>query len=235
MFNWDVKDMKLLKTKQNSGIYIGREYIFPEVLSLSREDKIQFIDNQKDGLMSYILFLFNKWDDDYDNLPKDSIGNVRTSALFDWICQNDTRNDVGSSKPIINRGYYLGRIDVLGLERKITLKNNKSSCDTFDDIVDEIFFRILKSCLEQEEKYFRSTDIYEIAKSKILNYMNRYNTSFDINILVDGSNRMYIMKNFNSSQEITLRQCMILIQMYEDLEKKFQQLSANARRIFNSL
>lgn len=63
--------------------------------SVSREDKIAFVDSKTDGKLSYLLSLIEKFNADKDNLPKkDSMfgePEVKTTSLKAWIKRNDTK------------------------------------------------------------------------------------------------------------------------------------------------
>lgn len=48
-------------------------------ITVSREDKIAFIDGLKDGKLSYILNLFEKFKEDEESLPKDKWGDVKSA------------------------------------------------------------------------------------------------------------------------------------------------------------
>ena len=68
MFEWKVEDMALLN--QKGGVFIGKEKIYDCESNVSREDKIAFVDSLQDGKLSYLLYLIDKFNEDYDSLTK---------------------------------------------------------------------------------------------------------------------------------------------------------------------
>ena len=68
MFEWKVEDMVLMN--QKSGLFLGKEKIYNCESKVSREDKIAFVDNFQDGKLSYLLYLIDKFNEDYDSLTK---------------------------------------------------------------------------------------------------------------------------------------------------------------------
>ena len=63
MFEWKIEELKLYH--QKGGIILGKEKIYDCEHTVSREDKIAFIDGLKDGKLSYILNLFEKFKEVY--------------------------------------------------------------------------------------------------------------------------------------------------------------------------
>ena len=103
MFNWIVEEMKLMNSKKN----FNGTYFFED--EVSREDKIAFVDSKQDGILSYLMMIIEKFNQDVDNMPKDQWGNVKTVSLKAWIKKNDTKY----SRPIIDDHYRYGRYFVI--------------------------------------------------------------------------------------------------------------------------
>ena len=90
MFTWNVEDMALLN--QKGGVILGKEKIYDCEHKILRDDKIAFVDSMQDGVLSYLLFLIEKFNEDKENMPKDSWGHVKTVSLKAWIKKNDNKN-----------------------------------------------------------------------------------------------------------------------------------------------
>ena len=103
MFDWKVEEMALMKEK--SVYYFGRERIYNCERTTSREDKIAFVDGLKDGKLSYLLELIEKFKKDSETMPKNSWGNVKTASLKAWIRKNDTKYD----EKVIDDSYNYGK------------------------------------------------------------------------------------------------------------------------------
>lgn len=226
MYNWNVEDMKLRNSQPRNR---DLRYIdFGDMWTTSREDKIEFLDRMNDGKVSYLLNLADKFRDDEPNMKRDTWNNVRTQSLIAWLKRNDDRK-------LIDRDYKHGKIYILGCERWIQHGFTKDGYDRYDDFVDELFYRQLKQCLQKEDQYFKETDSYEIMKSTIRTYSEKYGTTFGMN-LGFVSNGQIIIRNDNVDKrfrdvEITAKQCQILIDAYQDLESEIHRLTGvcNAR------
>lgn len=136
MFEWKVEEMKLTNGHVDS--YIGRykTTLYACEDSVSREDKIAFVDSKTDGNLSYFLSLIEKFNSEKENLPKDQYGNIKTISLKAWVKRNDTRYQ----QKVIDDWYQYGRYNLLGCERNIQ-SNTKGNYDYYDDFVDEVFRR----------------------------------------------------------------------------------------------
>ena len=179
MFKWDVKEMALLKEfKENNGK--ARDYIFKCESELSREEKIAFVDERYDGKLSYILGLVDKFNAEKDDLPKDSLGNIKTVSLKAWINRNDTKYGKSDYRRIIDD---CGKVYFVNCDRWITHNMGKTYYDTHEDYVDEIFHRVLYLLKYEEKKYFEQHDEYEILKSKFRNDRN-FSTTFGVRVRI---------------------------------------------------
>lgn len=227
MFEWKVEDMKLLN--QKGGIFLGKEKIYDCEYNVSREDKIAFVDSLQDGKLSYLLELIGKFENDKMNMPKDNWGNVKTVSLKAWIKRNDTKY----SRPIIDDYYHYGKYYILGMERWIE-SNSKGCCDTYVDLVDELFHRQLKECEKKERKYFLEHDEYSILKEKFRN--KNYNTTFGVNIATCSDGNIYIYENKDSFydskyREITIDELKYLLSRYEELDKLVEKITEETKII----
>lgn len=55
MFKWNKEDLMLLNEKNR--VFIGYERVYNCEKQLSKEEKIQFVDDMQDGNLSYLLDL----------------------------------------------------------------------------------------------------------------------------------------------------------------------------------
>lgn len=81
MFEWKVEEQKLTKHKN----IINGKTVYACESTISREDKIAFVDSMQDGKLSYILELAEKFKQDKETLPKDKWEDVKTVSLKAWI------------------------------------------------------------------------------------------------------------------------------------------------------
>lgn len=214
MFEWKIEELKLYH--QKGGIILGKEKIYDCEHTVSREDKIAFIDGLKDGKLSYILNLFEKFKEDEESLPKDKWGDVKTVSLKAWIKRNDTRK-------LIDNTYTHGNIRFIG-GRSITSVDIKSAYDTYDDYVDEVFHRQLKECENKEREYFLEHDEYSILKREFLN--KNYNTTFGVNITSWSSGKVCICDDVTKEErEITIEELKYLLSRYKELDELVEKIT----------
>lgn len=222
MFEWKVEEMKL--TNDHADSYRGRykTTLYACEDSVSRKDKIAFVDSKTDGKLSYLLSLIEKFNVDKENLPKkDSVlGNpeVKTTSLKAWINRNDTRY----SQKLIDDWFKYGKYNLLGCERNIQ-SNRKGDYDYYEDLVDEIFRRQLIECEKEERKYFHEHDEYSILKDKFKEKQRKYGTTFGVSI-VTGSCGVCV-GHFDCKRDITINELKELLSKYEQLDTLVEKLT----------
>lgn len=221
MFEWKVEELKLYN--QKGGLYLGNEKIYDCENEVSREDKIAFVDKMKDGKLSYILNLYEKFEKDKEGLPKDQWGDVKTISLRAWIKRNDTRK-------VIDDTYTYGNIKFIG-GRSIKFINRKRAYDTYKDYVDEVFHRQLKECENEERNYFLEHDEYSILKNKFLN--KKYHTTFGVNISLWSSGKICVYdENTNAERKITIEELKYLLSKYEELDALVEKITQETHIVY---
>lgn len=220
MFTWNVEEMALLNERPR--VHYGNEPIFNCESTVSREDKIAFVDSMQDGKFSYLLGLIEKFSSQKESMPKDSWGQVKTVSLKAWIKKNDTRYKF----PMINDDYNYGSFYILGCGRYIQT-NAKQSTDTYDDLVDEVFHRQLKECKKKEKEYFLTHDEYSILKAKLDEYNHQYRTSFGMNLGFSSNGEVFVYSGEDccDKREITMDELKVLLGKYEKLAAYIEDLS----------
>lgn len=225
MFTWNIEEMKLRNevAQINYTRTRNRKYIFKCENEISREDKINFVDSLTDGKLSYILNLVNKFKIDSPNIKVDDYGYPKTVSLKAWIKRNDTKY----TYKMIDDWYHYGRISFLNCERWIydSFETRCSAWDTHCDYVDEIFHRQLYKCLDDENRYFKEQDEYEILKYKFRN--KNYNTTFGINISVWSSGKICVVDGDNE-RDITIDELKWLLAQYDKLDKLVESITSEA-------
>lgn len=229
MFEWKIEEMVLMNN--HSDVYGGRykTTLYACEYSVSREDKISFVDSMTDGKLSYLLSLIEKFNTDKENLPKkDSMfgePEVKTTSLKAWIKRNDTKYP----QKLIDDWFKYGRYNLLGCERYIQ-SNIKGTYDYYEDLVDEVFRRQLMKCEEEERKYFHKHDEYSILKKKFSEKYNQYRVSFGVRI-VTGSCGVCI-GNDEGHREITIEELKEFLSKYEQIDVLVEKLTKETHIVY---
>lgn len=229
MFEWKVEEMALMN---NHADMHNRRYkitVYSCENSVSREDKIDFVDSMTDGKLSYLLSLIEKFNADKDSLPKkDSMfgePEVKTTSLKAWVKRNDTKYP----QKLIDDWFKYGKYNLLGCERYIQ-SNIKGTYDYYEDLVDEVFRRQLMECEKEERKYFREHDEYSILKEQFEEKQRQYGTSFGVDI-VTGSCGVCV-GGFESHRDITIDELKELLSKYEQLDALVEKLTKETHIVY---
>lgn len=221
MFEWKVEDMKLMN--ENRLTFIGKEKIFPCEYDVPREEKISFVDSLQRGKLSYLLGLIDKFAKDSKNMPKDQWGDVKTVSLKAWLKKNDERC-------IFNNTYYHGSYSILGTDRNIKVIG-KGSYDTYEDLVDECFHRQLKECERMERKYFDEHDEYTIMRKSVEKNIEKYKTTFGVNIIISSFDGLLI-GDIDNSRKLSFEELKELNSKYERLENYIEKLTEETHIVY---
>lgn len=181
--NYRIEDLKLLNMKKlpvyQSNPYMRNGlYVFEIEKDMSLEEKITFIDTLKDGVATYLLNLLTKWEKEKDTLPKDNYGYPKTVSKKAWIRRNDKREIINIEYDIGT--YYLFKTKFL--EMTTTCPSTEYGYHleyTGNHIVHQWFHDLLKQLAQEERKYFKKHDPFQIKLKKVKDYGNQYREYFD--------------------------------------------------------
>lgn len=224
MFEWKLEDLKLYN--QKDGVFIGDEKIYDCENTLSKEEKIDFVDKMQDGKLSYVLALADKFADDVDSLPKTQYGNIKDNSFKAWIRKNDSRG-------VLDNNFEIGRISLCP-ERNIKTIMNKGDYDLYEEYIDEAFHRQLKKCENEEKWYFLEHGEYSILKKKFREKNQIYNTTFGVNITFcsDGKTCIYEKENRRLQREITIEELKYLLGKYDELENLINKITEETNIVY---
>ena len=231
MFEWKVEEMALMNCRKD--VYSGRgrdkTTIYTCEDSVSREDKIAFVDSMQDGKLSYLLGLIEKFNEEKDSLPqKETIAGyseVKTVSLKSWI----NRNDKKYGRPIIDNWYNYGKYNLLGCERNIQ-SNSAGTYDYYENFVDEVFRRQLMECETEEKMYFCEHDEYSILKKKFEEKQLQYETTFGVGIVT--GNCGVCVGDFDNYRKITIDELKELLSKYEQIDALVDKLTAETHIVY---
>ena len=219
--NYKLEELKFLNMKKES-VYVSNPYmkngltVFAIEKTLTEEEKLQFIDEMKDGVGTYLFNIFKKWEEEKDSLKQDEFGNVKTVSKKAWIKRND-------NKEMINNSFDLGRYWLFGTE----FKTMSTTCPekqyghgmeyTGKSVIHQWFHDLCKELCRNERKYFQEHDPKEIKLATVKEYGKRYDIYFDNMDLHD------IL--YNSKTDVSEEFLDTCIEAFKELEKSVQHIA----------
>lgn len=227
MFEYKIEELKLLNDSRDM---LGK--CFKIENEISYKDKLAFLDEKTNGLVSYLLELSVKYEEDVKTMPKDKWNSPNTNSFKAWIRKNDTRG-------VLNNSYAVGRV-CLPLEnehydeRYIHSLNVKKAFDQYESFVDEAFYRELLLLYDKEKAYFRTHDEYSICCDKVIEGLRsrRYSTLGSF-ISWDGDGAVSIYKEVGDKyyhRPATLAELKELINKNEQIAE-FEKMLADETHI----
>lgn len=203
-------NMEVIKTL-NKGV------VFEIEEELSEDEKVQFIDEYQDGIASYMLDLFNKWNEEKQTLPQDTYKQPKTVSKKAWIKRNDNRN-------IIDTTFDIGRYYLFGNEFSDmslicpTGKYGKRMLYTNKNIVNQWFHDLCVKLHKEEEVYFKSINPFHVKIAQIQQYANKYD-------ILDNTKINDIMfANIGYENNVTEVELDIFIEAYKKIEAYYKNV-----------
>ena len=215
-FTWNVEEQKLKKERDS---YKDLQIFSVENL-LSRDEKLAFIDSKFSGQMSQLLDLYDKFQAEKDNIKRGVDGDYKFNSLKAWYTKN--MGDIKYSD------YDLEIYGPIGCNRTIDSLMHKKPYDTYSDIVDQAFHKLIWDLYRKECEWFKSHDEYSILSKKLqeskifplIGFHYWYGTSG-------------IGKNVNDKMvPYTIEELRYLTTVCDKLEKKLDETTAKIRNDF---
>lgn len=210
------KKEDLVFYNMGSNISVDNEKVYDIEHKLSIDEKIAFIDEVENNIATYLYNIFIKWEAEKDSLSKDKLGTIKTVSKKAWIKKNDPRK-------IIDIDYKYGSYYLFGTKYKVmsticpTSEYNYKFLYTGDNIVHQWYHDLCTKLKNEETKYFKEIDPFNIKLSKVREYGGRYNILFNnkkINDIV-----------WNDKIDVTDEELDIIIDAYEKIEKYIDSIT----------
>lgn len=194
--------------------------IFEIEKQLSIEEKIQFIDEMKDGVGSYLLNILTKWENEKDELPKDQYGNPKSVSVKAWIKRNDPRG-------IIDTKFNIGHYTLFGTHHttmSTVCQDTKYSNLEYigEHIVHQWFHDLCEELYWEERKYFKEHDPVQLKLRKIREYADK-------RILFDNEELNEII--FKNKEDVPEERLDKYIEAYERIENEIKRISEELKNI----
>ena len=201
------------------------------VRTTSKEEKLNFVDSLQEGKLSRLLQADEKYNIDIENgtIKTDATGYPKTVSLKSWIKRNKYEDIISD---YVN-GWLstIGRTrNILKCERHISGLNSKTKYDTFETLIDELFYRQLLECKTKEEKYFREHDEYHVLNTKLEELYHEYNTSFGLDVEY-GSKGFRLCTDEENARDFTIEEMKFLISKYEELQECIDKLTIDVKNM----
>lgn len=224
MFEWKVEEYKLRNELKNFDGKFANHHIYGIEYTLSREEKVKFLDSVSNGKATRLLELIDKYKTDKDSMPKDKLDNVKTVSLKAWIKKNkaeDLLNTVGTMyNPV-------GGIRFLNITRSICSFNEMGRYDECEDIINELFHRQLVIYERKEEEYFNLHDEYTLICKDAIKAIDKYG-SFGSKIIIS-SNKLYVESSGSNKirRKLTIDELKSIIDKGRQVDKFIVKLSSD--------
>lgn len=221
--NYDTKDLRLLhmeRTKPNPySVAIHRDpptrFIIENTMTL--DEKITFINDQTDGIATYLIDLFTKWKNEKDNLPQTADGEPKTVSKKAWFRKHDTSKMIHDDYA---RTYHLLGTTYTELSLVCpTAKYGAQLAYTGEHIAHQWFHDLLKKLYREEKAYFESIDPVSIKLKTVKELGSRYTVVFNSHELND------IV--WNGERNVPEEHLDAYIQAYETLEASIKSIESS--------
>jgi hypothetical protein len=175
MFRWNKEELRFKNIKAEPFGTL-RKAFEDFASSVSYQDKFEFLDMGHDYKLTEIKRIVDLYRASRDELKYDSYGSVKTVSLKAWIKRNDPAHvfdieySVGRTKGFYPEAY---------LQDLALVNDIKGVGDRFENWVNNLFVETCYKLRTEEINYFNSTDSYEVAKTALRQYSERYSTTFN--------------------------------------------------------
>jgi len=181
------------------------------------EIKIAIVDKFNDGKLTKALKVHEAFEAQKDSIKKDSWGSCKTNSLRAWLKKNDPDG-------IFDIRFYVGRINLAGVERWIGDLNRKGGFGKYESFIDESFYRTLYKMLGDEKKWFREHDEYSVAMDRVKKLIQNSSTTFGLRIIYN-SEWIKLHTKDDIERFFTLEELKKLENLYKKLDNFVNELS----------
>lgn len=217
--DWKVEDMVLMNmTPEKYKKHHEDEWgcgIYSFELTMSKAEKIEFIDKICDGLMSYSLNLIEKFNEEKLGF---STAYLTDASIKNWIKKNDTRG-------IVDKDWYLGHLLILTSDIYLTKPRYYRDCyGIFNDFVDNVFHGLILDCIKKEHDYYIEHDEYMKLARELQTKSRGFNVSFKIDFRIPVVCISRFEKDVIIDRDLTKEEVELLISKYDALQNQIDEL-----------
>lgn len=219
MFRWNKEELRFKNIKAEPFGTL-RKAFEDFATSVSYQDKFEFLDMGHDYKLTEIKRIVDLYRASRDDLKYDSYGSVKTVSLKAWIKRNDTTHifdieySVGRTK-----GFYPAAY----LQDLALVNDIKGVGDRFENWVNNLFVETCYKLRTEEINYFNATDPYEVAKSALRRYSERYSTTFNKHLGFCSDGNIFVYEDSEcedvKKHTISINEISEMLEKYQLLEK----------------
>lgn len=221
---YDINEMRFFKQTINKN---KKAFKFAEETSMTREEKIAFLDEMSDGIVSYILDLGNKYQQaiDSNEIKKDSWGYPKMNSLNAWLKRNDSKKICYNDGDILaNRHNSTYNCMADTPMRNITRINQKGTWESgdYDDIVEAYFAKVIRklAVIERENALKDSEYFKQMTKFKGLHFENPLHCNFGLELCIKNNKTVYIEAN-GKRRYLTEQEIKYILDLDDELQKVY--------------
>lgn len=221
--NYKLEELKFLNMKKvpihvSNPRLRGGLSVFQIEKTLTEEEKLDIIDQLRNGVGSYLLNILLKWESEKGTLPQDQYGRPKKVSKKAWIKRNDPRGIIDNNYKVGH--YWLFKTQFKELSKICpTTEYGHSMEHTGQLVVHQWFHDLCKELRQTEQKYFNEHNPQRIKLAKVKEYGERYRVYFnndDINDIV-----------WNSKENVSEHDLDEFIKAYEELQGHIERISVN--------
>jgi hypothetical protein len=228
---YKLEDLKFLNMKKEK-IWVGNPrnrnglHVFEIEKTLSENEKLEIIDQMKDGVGTYLFNILKKWESEKETLPKNDWGEPKTVSKKAWIKRNDP-------KGIIDIKFKLGKYWLF----KNDYKEMSTICPeteygysmeyTGESVIHQWFHSLCEELYRNESNYFKENDPLQLKITKVKELGEHHRICFnnqDLNDII-----------WNGKTDVSEEMLDEFIKAYEILEKSIEDISINlnSKKVIN--
>lgn len=212
--NYKVENMVIMNMKKHSSFSRTKYEIESRIKyevedTLTIDEKIEFIDEIKHGIGSYLLELIEKWELENESLPHDSHGRPKTVSKKAWLKRND-------NEEVIDRDFKIGSYYLFGTSYDDIFLNCSNS--EYTHIVHKWFHDLLCELERNEIKHFKNNDSFHIKLKQVRELTDIYGNVFNNEKLNN------IRWNTHKIQDVTEKDLDIFIHAYDLLKDAISKI-----------
>ena len=219
MFRWNKEELRFKNIKAEP-VGTLRKAFEDLATSVSYQDKFEFLDMGNDYKLSEIKRIVDLYRVSSNELKHDRYGSVKTVSLKAWIKRNDPTHVFDDAYSI---GHTKGFYPDAFLQDLALVDDIKGVGDRFENWVNKLFVETCFKLRTEEINYFKSTDPYEVAKTNLRRYSERYSTTFNMHLGFCSDGRIFVYEDDTcddvKKHDISLIEISGLLSKYRLLEK----------------